>query len=857
MRRAMAWLLFCSAMVLHAQFTDSFTDNDLNQNPPWVYTAGDFTNSSGVLKTSNTQTGPLKFGISTKSGPVVCEQYSFEFNMGFNPSSQNYFDYFLFSDTHVQLAKNGYFVRAGNTKDEISLYVLQNGVAKELISGADGELNKSSNHYEVRVLRTITGEWTLMRKNMNGGNFVTEGTATDTSYKSAAWTGILVNQYGTSAQGKIQFDNVYSGPEIKDRAAPVMTSLRIRFPDQCVVRFNEPVYNILPSQFLLNNAVVPVIAEPDATDPQQAILTFASLPKNSLCTLYNEGTADIWGNLSSRHFLSVFSNWADTPGTGELIITEIMANPPGGGILPAIEYTEIQNRGSRKINLGGCTFSDVGTTATLPDTLLNPGEYIILTSTAGSALSAYGKCLALTRFPGLNNDGDELVLRNPAGLLLHAVHYTSQWHSEPFKKNGGWSLELKDSATYCIDVGNWGSNGTHGGTPGTRNSLYGTKTEFKKPRIVRAFMRTEHILELDANQPLDSVWAADSAKYLIAETGERASAFLGMNATHTRLSLYFQSSFPQNSAFHLHPLILRTCDGRLLTGNIPAFGLPEMSMTKGEIHINEILFNPKGHDHDYLEIVNSGNHILDMAQLRLANTDDSGKIKDFVSPAPDGYSLLPGEYMVWTTDEDKIKVSYPKHNAEAIFTLPALPGFPNDRGTSILALPSGFILDSFSYSEKMHAEILSDVEGVSLEKLWPAAASGVAENWTSAASVAGFGTPGLPNSQMQTFHQTRYIFRTESRTFSPDNDGIDDVCIIHYSLDKPGYIATIRIFAENGAEVATPWKQVQLESSGTLVWNGTSENGTLPAGNYMISAEAFHTSGDHKRMKCTITLLSR
>ena len=49
--------------------------------------------------------------------------WEFWVNLKFNSSSANYIDIYLFSDSmNLKGQKNGYFVRIGNTKDEIGLY---------------------------------------------------------------------------------------------------------------------------------------------------------------------------------------------------------------------------------------------------------------------------------------------------------------------------------------------------------------------------------------------------------------------------------------------------------------------------------------------------------------------------------------------------------------------------------------------------------------------------------------------------------------------------------------------------------------------------------------------------------------
>jgi hypothetical protein len=76
--------------------------------------------------------------------------------LAFNPSSANYVDvYLIASDGDLPLSTTtGYFVRLGNTNDEICLYRKDNGGAiTKIIDGTDGVLNSSNNFMKIKVIR--------------------------------------------------------------------------------------------------------------------------------------------------------------------------------------------------------------------------------------------------------------------------------------------------------------------------------------------------------------------------------------------------------------------------------------------------------------------------------------------------------------------------------------------------------------------------------------------------------------------------------------------------------------------------------------------------------------------------------
>ena len=67
--------------------------------------------------------------------------------MKFSTSGANYTDVYLMADTpDLSAVENGYFVRIGNTKDEVSLYKIVSGIETQLTDGTDSKThNKNIN----------------------------------------------------------------------------------------------------------------------------------------------------------------------------------------------------------------------------------------------------------------------------------------------------------------------------------------------------------------------------------------------------------------------------------------------------------------------------------------------------------------------------------------------------------------------------------------------------------------------------------------------------------------------------------------------------------------------------------------
>lgn len=139
---------FFAFFISQAQLNDDFNDGDFTTNPSWSSNSGDWIINGALQLQSNNTVASSGFYISTINTLATSVQWEFYTKIGFNPSSANYIDVYLTSSASDISASgtSGYFVRIGNTDDEISLYRKNtSGVVTKIIDGANGILNTSSN----------------------------------------------------------------------------------------------------------------------------------------------------------------------------------------------------------------------------------------------------------------------------------------------------------------------------------------------------------------------------------------------------------------------------------------------------------------------------------------------------------------------------------------------------------------------------------------------------------------------------------------------------------------------------------------------------------------------------------------
>ena len=144
-------LLFLSPVA--AQVTEDFSDGDFSSNPSWSGTPGAWNISLGQLKSQHALANS-SFYLSTSSHLAVSVEWEFYVRLDFNTSSTNYVDVFLTASLPdlPDAANRGYFLRIGNTLDELALYRKDSTASHKIIDGMDGR-NWDQGTY-IKLVRT-------------------------------------------------------------------------------------------------------------------------------------------------------------------------------------------------------------------------------------------------------------------------------------------------------------------------------------------------------------------------------------------------------------------------------------------------------------------------------------------------------------------------------------------------------------------------------------------------------------------------------------------------------------------------------------------------------------------------------
>ena len=482
------------------------------------------------------------------------------------------------------------------------------------------------------------------------------------------------------------------------------------------------------------------------------------------------------------------------PATGELVITEIMADPTPSHGLPEREYLEIFNRGSDTLTVKGILLIVGPDTAYLTDGLMVPGERMILCSTGSRTdLLPYGRVMAVKSFPSLNDAGEVMALRNPDGSLVHAVSYGPEFLGDGPRSGGGWAAELTDTDNPFNEPYAWApSSDPSGGTPGRVNSAVLTVADTRCPRVIAAWPASAGTVGILFDETVmlagAGPWQADGKETEPAVSGDPADriALARLQEELTAGEVITLLIPPQMTDF---------------AGNAPCYneirtGLPS-DPTPGDIMFNELLPDPAGKGSEYLELYNNSEKVFDLSRLYLAGSSTAAATAFTLIHR----LLLPGGYVALTTGKEDLSARYPCSDEESLFRADRLPVLPDEEGRVILYDRNMNVIDRVDYSSEMHMIFLSGTEGVALEKVSPAFPSDVASNWHSATASCIYGSPGAPNSVLLEQAAADEGLTLSAGRISPDGDGFEDLISVGVFPGGEENVISVTVFSDRGYPV--------------------------------------------------------
>lgn len=542
---------------------------------------------------------------------------------------------------------------------------------------------------------------------------------------------------------------------------------------------------------------------------------------------------------------------------GTVVFSELMVDPEPPVGLPDVEYVEICNRSDSAVSLAGWTFLYGEKPYPLPSCKISAGEYLVLCAkTSVTAFPAGISVLGMSSFPSLLHSGKLMALVSQANELVCCLDYSDSWYGSGFKANGGWSLECKDLSNFSGVGNNWtASSDVSGGTPGRMNSVSAENPSLEVPFCSRLYVPSPNTIEIHFSEFMEGASLKNSLSYAVSpSTTLVLSASPGFPDTRV-VTLKLSDTLVSETVYGLTLSGLYNLSGFPLADTTLLLGLPEKPMP-GSLQLNEILFNPLPGGCDYVEFVNVGTKCVDLSQVWLTNRSAGGVLNAGKRLSEKPLPCMPGSYWLLSESPDSVCAAGPFPPMPNALKISGFPSLSDDAGNVSLITTSAEVLDELAYTDKMHFALITNPEGVALEKIRPSAPSSVRTNWVSANSASHYGTPGFQNSQYRevTVSGVKGFF-TRQAWMTPNNDGRDDRVSIQYELPE-ACAGNLTIYDLQGRIIRKLANNEVFGSAGSCLWDGIRDDGTLaPFGRYILFAEAFTPTGQVIRNRLVLTIL--
>ncbi len=463
------------------QVNESFLDGNFINNPIWTGTTANFTVNNGLQLQSQATTTSTSY-LFTPSEAFDDAVWECWVKINYNPSSANYSAVYIASDKNdLTLGCYGYFVKIGDTQDDVSLW-LQEGTKKtKIIDGTDKRTDRSPCELKIKVTRDGQGNFKLYSKLASETDYVQEGLAVQNNVvKKSSYFGLLYANSSTTGADYYFDDIVVTGTKAPDHDTPLWTSFTLVQPKQLNLGFSEAM-DFSTAAFGVDQEMGEPSSRSIAADKKSVLLTFGQdFERGKIYTLQVSGLTDLAGNPLAETQRTI--GISEAVAQGDLIFNEVMFENPDS----SAEYIELYNKSDKLLDISGLVFTNrkmdgsLNSGNKIPDkTQLLPKSYLAMTSDANK-VRKYHNCppesnIISTEWSTLNNESTTLVLCNSAkDTIYDELTYNTNWHHVLVKNSKGVALERINPDLPTQDKSSWHSAASevNYGTPGYKNSQF-------------------------------------------------------------------------------------------------------------------------------------------------------------------------------------------------------------------------------------------------------------------------------------------------------------------------------------------------------------------------------------------------
>ena len=555
---------------------------------------------------------------------------------------------------------------------------------------------------------------------------------------------------------------------------------------------------------------------------------------------------------------------------GDLLINEIMYAPTGD----EPEWVEFYNAAPDTINLKNWRISDsnVSTKSVISttDILMDPNSYLIVAKDLSFSTIHPGVFSVIANFSALNNTTpDAVVLYDASSRSIDSVMYQSNWGGQ-----NGKSLERIDFTSSSISGANWReSQDSLGCTPGKINSIarldyYLAISNLTQTRIVSNGKMVSVInvtVQNIGRQTIDSVivyFYEDRNRNMYPDTSELLQSVVLTQRIFAGDSVLISEPLPQLTAGEMNIVVVAEnwSDERLK--NNRASVTIKIGYEPRSLIINEIMYDPLDGQNEWLEFYNRSSQPVDLAHWTFNDKAISSGVNSFII-SDSAMTVLSGGFVVVAAESTVCNIFSNLGSPHPDISLSILNrsggfSFNNDGDAIVLKDLTGQTIDSVAYLPSWHHPDVVDTRGRSLERINPNIDTNDPRNWSTCTIIAG-GTPGKVNSVMTTSAVSNSAISISPNPFSPDGDGFEDYCIIHYNLPIHTSTLNVKIYDIKGRCIRTLANGELAGTQGEIIWDGLDESRQRARiGVYIIFLEATdRSSGRVERAKAVAVVATK
>jgi len=523
-----------------------------------------------------------------------------------------------------------------------------------------------------------------------------------------------------------------------------------------------------------------------------------------------------------------------------IIINELQPAPLGD----EPEWIELYNPELDTLILNDYTITDNASTKNLPNMIIAPLSYALLTKDTMLLQQVRNIPLGTTMYqatlPGLNNTFDMAVISDPDGITVDSMYYDVDWGEK------GISFERIDFEKPANRGNIAPSKDITGATAGRENSVvpveydlglymlgqskdtfhlqiknYG-KREAKQTNLkllvekkMASYSNTIEILK-----DLPNISAGDSLVYIVLlseiENAIDDRGFLSISSI-----VNFEHDInPENDS--------------LFWGAYSPFD-------ENIVKINEFLYEPETNNAEFIEFINIGKDTIDIEGWIINDQFKQSGADEIIIEEP--WFIPPSNLFVVAMDSS-IFNHFPDLIDNPFIRISQVSfNLNNDSDDIILREPNGAVQDSLSYYSSWHSEWVQFSKNISLERISESDISTEQSNWVSCTDSKGSTPLAVNSSKLPKPKSIRVT--ADPNPFSRITSTQDGRTKITIEMPFEQGILKAFIFTADGILISKIADDIRIPSVIEIYWDGKNEDGyNLQIGPYVLVIEIADLASD-------------